>query len=1188
MPPLTPEQQLAVSTRDVSVALSAGAGCGKTFVLTERFLSHLDPQGDPAELSSLVAITFTDRAAREMRERVRKACRDRLAACPESQVEYWQKLVRDLDAARISTIHSFCLTLLRSHAVEARIDPQARLFDETTGAAFLQQSLTTTLHDLLIARDPDAVALFKSFGWEGTLDLLGRLIPQRYRLKLGDWLGYSPEALAAFWQEAWQRDAVPLLLKQAAESPAARRVVDLLQTNVPSDSVMAARRATLLAELPALAAAKAPLEAIESLVEAAAVRGGGTKKNWDSEEIYNDVRDALASLRAELKRLAEKLEIDAGSASESAVISLAALRAVDRAGATYDQTKRDEGWLDFDDLLIAARDLLREHPEVCRRAAAGISLLMVDEFQDTDRLQAEIVRLLCGDRLTRGKLFLVGDIKQSIYRFRRAEPEVFRKLRQELPKPGRLPLTGNFRSQPAVLHFVNALCDGALGGEYEPLVPQTPQVSTVPCIEFLFASVDGEPFAHGTAPGGSGDKEKVDALRQREANWIARRLRLLLTDSPPCVRERLPEGGYQLRPAQPRDIVILFRAMSDVRYYEEALRELGIDHYVVGGRAFYAQQEIYDVVNLCRTLDDPDDLVALVGLLRSPFFSLSDDELYEAFSQGLGDPGAPRPQGQVAPDDLTKEPKAARALSTISRLRGQSARCSLSELLQAAIDCTGYDAALLTEFLGERKLANLRKLVDLAREFDRAGVFHLGDFAAHLTTAVAEESRESLAATHPESSNVVRLMTIHQSKGLEFPVVVLADMNRQSRTEGSDPLFDEVLGPLVTPPGRFGERSVHLGRAIYKVREAQEELDETQRLLYVATTRAVDLLILSASIPQGNGGPEYKHPWLHLLRERFDLDTGQPRLGPGTGSVSVLAKYSQVIPEIRIHQTRPEPPPLSPDLQPRSLPLSRLREAVEAAAPARLPDSLRDFSTAEGQFDRCSVSQLESLVAEQLTALKRDDLEMLLPLVSVRLIEPQTAAGPSGVTGDEATRLGTLVHKALELLDVDPEPAIERAIAAETVPVPDNLQSLARQCLAKFCESELFETLRTTPRTYREIDFLMPWPPAMPVGDSAAKRRRQRLITGQIDALIPGENGWAILDYKTGHPGTRVEIARDAIRKYAVQLGVYCYAVADLTGCLPEVLELVFLPSVTRLQITPTPAFLARISSLINEALDTD
>lgn len=642
MPNLTDEQARAIVTRDVSVALSAGAGCGKTFVLTQRFLSHLDPLGDPVELSSLVAITFTDRAAREMRDRVRKTCRERLATCAGDQVEHWQKLVRELDGARISTIHSFCMSLLRAHAVEAGIDPDVRLFDETTGAAFLRESLTRSLEDLLTARDPDAITLYKQFGWDGTHNLLATLIPQRYRLNLSDWTGQSAESLAEKWRTCWERDVVPQLLREAVQSAGARRVISLLEEHVPTHDEMIRRRAVLLADLPALPGAHDPVAALGELIAAARVQGGGTKKHWSSEDVFESVKEALATLRGALEKLRERLVRDPADDLEAAAISLAALRGVERAGAAFDLRKRSEGWLDFDDLLILAGDLLRRHNSVRRRAAAAITLLMVDEFQDTDRLQAEIVRLLCGAGLTSGKLFLVGDIKQSIYRFRRAEPRVFRQLRQELPVPGRLPLTGNFRSQPAILHFVNALCDGALGDEYEALVPRIPQVTDGPCIEFLFATAEGDPPDESAMESDTAQKELADDLRRREANWIARRLRRLFDDQTPCVRERNAQGVDTARGVQPRDVAILFRAMSDIRFYEEALREQRIDHYVVGGRAFYAQQEIYDLVNLCRALDDPDDRVALVGLLRSPFFSISDEDLLEWFAGGGAEAAAPQ------------------------------------------------------------------------------------------------------------------------------------------------------------------------------------------------------------------------------------------------------------------------------------------------------------------------------------------------------------------------------------------------------------------------------------------------------------------------------------------------------------------------------------------------------------------
>ncbi|MCY2964911.1 MAG: UvrD-helicase domain-containing protein [Planctomycetota bacterium] len=1177
MPAFTNEQATAINTRDVSVALSAGAGCGKTFVLTQRFLAQIALGENAADLSSVVAITFTDRAAREMRERVRRMCRERLAQCPPEEADHWQKLVREVDSARISTIHSFCMTLLRSHAVEAGIDPQSRLFDETTGGAFLRRSLVKSLHDLLVARDPDAMELVQAFNWEGVLGRLEILTPQRYRIDPTQWMAKSPEELADHWIAVWNGEAVPKLLQRLVESRVAQNVVRLLAAHETDHPVMAERRQTLLAELPALPDSRDPLGAIERLVAAAGIRGGGTKKNWVCEEVYNDIRDGFSDLRKALNDLLEKLDFDRDLAIESARISLAALRVADRAGREYDQRKRDEGWLDFDDLLISASELLRKFPEVCRRAANSMSLLMVDEFQDTDRLQAEIVKRLCGDELTRGKLFLVGDVKQSIYRFRRAEPRVFRELRELLPIPGRLPLTGNFRSQPAVLQFVNALCDGALGGEYEALSPQTPQVTTDPCIEFLFAMESAEPIPSASAPastteGEEGEsiaeagKETVADQRRREAAWIARRLRQLLDDKVPRVREKDPAtGNYHLRPVDPRDIVILFRAMTDVRYYEEALRELEVDHYVVGGRAFYSQQEIYDIVNLCLVLDEPDDEVALIGLLRSPFFALTDDDLLLArIEKVTADPNSANP--------------AAQALATLDELRQLAPRTTVAELLQAAIDRTGYDASLLTEFLGDRKLANLRKLIDLARDFDRTGMFTLADFARHLSSAVAEESRESLAATHPESSNVVRLMTIHQSKGLEFPVVVLADMNRVTGHGQGGPQFDEKLGPLVSVPRKFSRETTHLGRQAYAVLEADEDLAEIQRLLYVATTRAADLLILSASLRERDAGFEIKHPWMQLLQERFDLRTGQPRMEPGTGGVSALAKYSGQIPAIHIHQARPEITATSTGTESRRLPLTKLRDAVERAIPAGLPDSMRVFAAGAVSRERFSVSELEELVAERLEKASRNDLNELHTLVEVKLVETAGDAEAHSLPPDDATTLGTLVHRALELLQEDPAEALDRVVRASPIEVSEAIRAAAARCIERLRHSDLFEELRRLPGTHREIDFLLPWPTA-----SGDQQPDSRMIAGQIDALIPGEGGWSVVDYKTAKPSARGELARSALAKYGIQLGVYCLAVTRLTGRLPVRLELVYLPSATRLWIVPTQKFLDRIVSLVQE-----
>ncbi|MFN9373432.1 MAG: UvrD-helicase domain-containing protein [Planctomycetaceae bacterium] len=1203
MPEYTAEQKQAIEARGISVALSAGAGCGKTFVLTQRFLAQIAPpefipgkgrrkipDSPLAELSSVVAITFTDRAAREMRERVRRTCRERLSTCPNEQVEHWQRLVRDVDAARISTIHSFCMQLLRSNAVESGIDPQSRLFDETTGAAFLWNSLVRTLHDLVVEHDPDALALVLTFQWEGTLQRLANLVPQRYRLEGGEWRQMSAEQLSAHWLKIWNAEVVPRLIQEFVESVAVKSLLELLEVNQSTNAVMAERCETLRSGLPRLAKARDLEAEARRLADAAGVKGGGSKHDWPSEEIYEEVKNSLTTVREGLRKLAEKVAPDAEAALDSARISLAALRVVDRAGAEYDRRKREEGWLDFDDLLTGARNLLRDHPAVRARAAAGISLLMVDEFQDTDRLQAEIVRLLCGDQLTTGRLFLVGDIKQSIYRFRRAEPQVFRELRGALPPAGQLPLTGNFRSQPAVLNFVNMLCDGALGGEYEPLTPQTPQVSTAPAIEFLFVTATAD-----EATTDESDAEEPNARERRrvEADWIARRLRQLLTDNVPRIRERDANGDWHLRTTQPRDIVVLLRAMSDVPLYEDALREWNIDHYVVGGKAFFAQQEIHDIVNLCRVLHEPDDHIALVGVLRSPFFALSDDDLLGAHRAGwLGIPPtlsevpatdeamatslpAPLPD-DPDPADPGSEARVREALQMLAMLRQRAARTSVAELLRGAIDETGYDASLLGEFLGERKLANLRKLIDMARDFDQAGLFSLADFARHLQEAVTEEPRESLAATHPESSNVVRVMTIHQSKGLEFPVVVLADMNRKVQGDREMARIDERLGPLVELPKKFGRKIPHLGRQVYAGLEADEALAETQRLLYVATTRAADLLILSGTLLQGPRGLKLEHPWLRLLNERFDLRTGQPRLAPGSAAGSVLAKYSRNLPEIHVHQSRPVVESPSEAAHSRRLSLSQLRESVEQASPAGLPESLRSFVHHLSAHERLSVSRLEQLVEQRLQKLGRNDLNQLVQLARVTVHEGPAATSSLHVPESDSIPLGQLVHKVLELTGTRPLETLERVLVGWTPEPSSQVIAVARECLARWPKSPLAAPLAELPANLREVDFLLPWPVSSTKNDVP-----RPLIAGQIDALWPTDEGWVVVDYKTSATLRLATVAESSLKKYGLQLGLYCLALEQWQNRLPARLELVYLPSLVRVLVEPTPEFLDKVRELI-------
>lgn len=1195
---LTAQQRAAIETRDVSVALSAGAGCGKTFVLTRRFLSYLEPGTLPSgngtgeetnsgerqsDLGSLVAITFTERAAREMRKRIREECALRLETCSAADVPHWMRLVRELDSARIDTIHSFCGSLLRSNAVEAELDPNFALLDEMRGSALLRRSVELVVRARLAVRDADMSELVYEFGLDRTAQILESLVLQRFRIEPERWKDTAPTDLAERWTKSWTQVAIPLLMQQFVESKDVVTVLALLAKHKPSHPKACERWAALNELLPRLGQVPGdPVDLLTQVNEAAKVQGLKSTifdPAAQPEEIYAQVKEAFESLRKSAQKVQEKLPVEAEHVVRSAEIGLCALRAVHAAIEEYERQKQAVACLDFDDMLLRARNLLRDHPRVRQRAAAGISLLMVDEFQDTDPVQTEIVRMLCGEQLLHGRLFLVGDHKQSIYRFRRAEPRVFHELRQEIPEGGRLPLSQNFRSQPAILNFVNVMFEDVLKPDYEPLVPSFEQLTPEPAIEFLFSiaeeTVKENPVSENTEEGEGADDESPAPSRLQEARWIARRLHALLHDGVPRIRHfNKEENRVELLPVQPHDCVLLFRAMSDVRYYEAALREYGLDYYVVGGQAFYAQQEVYDVVNLCHFLDDPNDQIALLGLLRSPFFSVSDDGIYAMVREygSLVDAlGMPSP---AYLNDGERQ-QIAHAGTVLKELREQKDRLSLVHLLELAISRTGYDAALLVEFLGPRKLANLQKLLEMARQFDRAGLLTLSDFVEQLRSAVVDEAREPLAATHPESSNVIRLMTIHQAKGLEFPVVVVVDMDRRPNDQPPTAVYEPTLGPLVRLPDKFGVKRENLGFKLYKLQEDAESLQELYRMLYVATTRAASMLLLSAQMKRLD---RPQSPWMKLLLQKFNVETGQPRQ-------DVLVKHSRDCPQILIHHQEPLCAPQSGQAS-GQVGLESLRDSIMDATPEPLPMSCDRVPVDSSALCRFSVSQIE-VADEALRPLPASGGQLFAmhdPAIGKFMVTVHPAVAPivelPRLAGREPEFLGTLVHGVLERLDFSRPPEIdglvEAVILSLELDVSEVVRDAARHCVRELLASPLAKELAEAKQCHRELEFLLHWP----------QGSETRTIAGTIDCLYETAQGrWILFDYKTrtlaGH-----DEAADTLVHYEIQLGIYCLAVRHMLQRLPDRVELVLVRNgIQRVWFEPTDEFVQGIARRVGAAL---
>jgi ATP-dependent helicase/nuclease subunit A len=574
------------------------------------------------------------------------------------------------------------------------------------------------------------------------------------------------------------------------------------------------------------------------------------------------------------------------------------------------------------------------------------------------------------------------------------------------------------------------------------------------------------------------------------------------------------------------DVAILYRALSDVHLYEEALREYELPYYLVGGHAFYAQQEVYDVLNLLRAVASTADELSLAGVLRSPFFSLADESLFwlveagRSLNNGLM---AKQLQAQLAPEERAK---VAAAAQTICTLREMKDRVPIATLLGKALDRTGYDAVLVAEFLGERKLANLHKLIERARAADR-GVTDLDGFITQLAQFISQQPKEALAATLPENADVIRLMTIHHAKGLEFPLVIVPDLDRPPHNSTPCAALHRDLGPLVPLPAD-DDRECTTGMSIFTALEQVEELEERKRLLYVAATRAADYLILSSSLEDFD---KPKSDWMKLVAERFDFQSGNFCGKLGTG-------YEP--PQVRVvsdphSDHRPVGRSRGPDLLRVLEEAHRLADEGNGHIPTETEIVPPDF-TARRQF---TVSQLTGKIrpAESLDfPIAGDDRE------------------PRGMPG-KARGLGSLVLELLSLLDWRSDHDIAgwcELLAGQHVPA--NAKKVARQAheiLKRFAASNRARQLAQAQTLHRELEFLLAWPPDQATADG-------RYFRGYIDCLYQdARGGWHLIDYKTDTISAD-EVAQKA-QQYEMQIGLYALAAEKALGAPLVEISLYFL-----------------------------
>ena len=818
----TPEQRTAIEAAARRVIVEAGAGTGKTGVMVERYCRLACDEGVSPD--AILAITFTDKAAAELRQRVRAE----LAARAQAGSERARELLAGVGAAWITTIHGFCHRVLAAHPVAAGVDPRFTVLDPAETDRAAREAFDAALEGFLAADEPDREETVAGYGIDALRGMIvGAHAELRSRgVREPQLPPAAPGDPAAAIDEA--RGAAEAALAELGEKSRWRPRVE--------------RAAALLAER----GAAIDLDEIAPL----AVKSSA-----------EDMVEYCKAIAAAIARVAE--------AGEGGVVYAHAAELLERFGAEFDAVKERRRGIDFEDMQLLAAELL-EQDAIGSAYRSRFAHLLIDEFQDTNRLQLRLVESLRGPRTS---LVVVGDLLQSIYGFRHADLGVFREEREAIaadPGGETIELSGNFRSRPEVIGAVNALGAELIGSSYRPLTVGAPPAADLagPPVELLLTAKAGWDELELEPPLDAG----TPADRLAEARAVALRLRELV------------DGGT------PRgEIVVLLRAFSHLDAYEDALSRAGLRPYLVGGRGYWSQQQVSDVCALLAVLANPLDDQALLGALASPACGVAPDTLW--LLRAASGPGrhlwpslralAGQGEAELAEADLLGEIEAGDAellsafVATVVELRGRATRLSLAELIDRAVTATGYDLAVLLKPAGEARFANVRKLMQLAAEFEaREGrdLRGLLDFLAFREAA----ADEAAAATAAEDHDGVRIMSVHRAKGLEFGVVAVPHLDRNLLTGTWPPLLtfgrgeDRRVGLQLR---RVGAPSLNLYDH-EALREATQERDaeEALRLFHVAATRARERLILSGIVREKASKPGLSTSVVERIVEGFGLD----------------------------------------------------------------------------------------------------------------------------------------------------------------------------------------------------------------------------------------------------------------------------------------------------------------------------
>jgi ATP-dependent helicase/nuclease subunit A len=1157
-----PARDAIADALDDTLVVEAAAGTGKTTELVKRILRILAT--GRADVPNIVAVTFTEKAAGELKLRLRQALeRERASADGEIKANLDNALTR-LEEAHVNTIHGFCAELLRERPVEARVDPLFRVLTEGQSQRLFDEAFAGWIQTQL-ADPPDGVrralrrSVFAGFNRapgareDGPIDRL-----RRAAWELADWRDFT----AAWTRRPFEREvAIDRLVDELNEFAELTEHPSYAKDYLFLDTAPARHLSQEIAifrdtpDYDGWEARFVDLSRDRNFSKARHGRGPGYRHGVTRARVI----EALDGLRAHLDQF--RMEADA---------DLAALLQQELAGAVagYEELKARTGALDFLDLLLKARDLLKGTEVVRRGFQTRFTHIFVDEFQDTDPLQAEILLLLASSNPAEtnwravtpipGRLFIVGDPKQSIYRFRRADVGIYREVCERLVAGGARPvhLTTSFRSVPQIQACINAAFEPVMNGDaftlqasYVPLSPDRPDVRTQPSVVALPVP---EPYGQRSVSAISIEKSLPDAVGAF-VDWV-------LTESKWRVTERAGEDPV---PVEAKHICILFRRFlsfgDDVTEpYVRALEARGVRHVLVGGKTFHDREEVETIRAALAAVEWPDDELSVFATLRGALFAIGDEELLE-WRQRWGTFHPFR-----IPEGATET--VVSALRVLQRLHRRRNYVPVAETIQQLLNETRAHVGLVLRPAGEQALANVLHVAELARQYEAAGGISFRGFVDELRIAAAGASSGE-APILEEGSDGVRMMTVHKAKGLEFPIVILADLTCKLARPEAGRWIDRENGMCALKLGGWAP----IDLLLHDPEEAARDKTEAERLAYVAATRARDVLV----IPAIGDGP-YEGGWLDPLLPAIyppQQSRREPARAPGCGTfkskdsvVSRLegdpAKPHTVAPGLHHFASRhpgspaPRPPGYSvvwwdPHVlhlgAVSSFGLRRDDLIVKDGAPSTRSGSSRASSSGDMfavedrliDYERWREDRNQAVEAGRKPSVRVDTAtawaaaaaesgidSVIADASGIRIVQlPGAANRPRG------PRFGTLVHAVLATVPLDADegvvartagtqgrilgaPAVETAAAATVVSAVLRHDLMARARAAMVVRRE-------TPLSWLQKDGT--------------------LVEGVLDLAFDELGVTTVVDFKTDH-----ELASGESR-YRAQLQQYVNAVAAVT-----------------------------------------